>query len=259
MRYPHHNDDLNETLNPVFPEPSAPIMAPMSSNSKLVTEAPKKRQFSSRSMCTSCLGGALFMILLEASLFYAGIISLPDSGQEIVQPECYGCVNMPPLCGAYVSVADQVEAGVEMMATTTCKYEGGLTATTVTVQKDPLNLLSACDCSGVPLTMGAVNCSLTWQNDACTDECYANNMVDPHSIVAVYNPDKDEVYVFLCVSVLCMFMRLSLFAILTHHPPTQYQHQHHQQQQQVHDVRSGHPAAACVHHLRLRQRQEPRS
>ena len=66
MRYPHHNDDLNETLNPLLPEPSAPIMAPMSGSSKLVAEAPKKRQFSSRSMCTSCLGGALFMVLLEA-------------------------------------------------------------------------------------------------------------------------------------------------------------------------------------------------
>jgi len=171
-----------------------PVVELNSLNEGLLVEETRTGNGKRRSMCASCIGGALVLLLLEASLFYMGVITIPDSGQEIVQPECYGCVNLPPLCGAYVSVADQVEAGVEMKATTTTKYKDGLTSTIVTVDNDPLGLLSPCDCAAVPLTLGAVNCSLTWADDACTDECYANNMVDPHSIVAVYNPEKDEVY-----------------------------------------------------------------
>ena len=164
--------------------------------SKLLRNEEKKvRSFGLCGICTSFLLGAIFMVVLEYGLFVGGIINVPDTSADIVQPECFGCVGMPQLCGAYSSVSDLIELGVEMEATTTVRYyPDGTTETIVDVQKDPLKMLHACDCSDVPASLDAVTCGISYVPSQCTNDCYDANGVDPDSIVMVYDPNLDKIY-----------------------------------------------------------------
>jgi hypothetical protein len=143
-----------------------------------------------------CGFGILFTLGISFLLFFYGAISLPENDGDIVMPECYGCVGMKPLCGAYTAVTDKVELSVEMEATTTCKYNpDGTEDTVLTIQKDPLNMFTACNCVGTKgVAVAPLNCSLTWQMDDCTAQFYTSNGVDPDSIVSIYDPLKDEIY-----------------------------------------------------------------